>query len=209
MSGRPSKIFYQFKIVLLGDSGVGKSSLLSRYMDEGFFPNKPCTINADFKVKSMTVDQYSSAQITIWDTCGQERYRSMTGRYFKGAHGIILIYDVADKRSFADLDIWLEEIKKNTIKEDISIILVGNKIDLKFRNIKNEDAKNFAEKNNLMYCETSCKEGLNVDMAFDLITKDIINKQNNNNVYESNELSSNLLDIKTKEKKREKEIMCC
>ena len=73
MSGRPSKIFYQFKIVLLGDSGVGKTSLLSRYMDEGFFPNKPCTINADFKVKSMTVDQYSSAQITIWDTCGQER----------------------------------------------------------------------------------------------------------------------------------------
>jgi len=96
-------------------------------MDEGFSPNKPCTINADFKVKSMTIDESSSAQITIWDTCGQERYRSMTGRYFKGAHGIILVYDVADKRSFGDLDIWLEEIKKNTIKEDLSIILVGRK----------------------------------------------------------------------------------
>ena len=87
MSGRPSKIFYQFKIVLLGDSGVGKTSLLSRYMDEGFFFFFPCTINADFKVKSMTVDQYSSAQITIWDTCGQERYRSMTADTSKAHMG--------------------------------------------------------------------------------------------------------------------------
>ena len=209
MRGRPSKIYYQFKIVLLGDSGVGKSSLLGRYMDEGFSPNKPCTINADFKVKSMTIDESSSAQITIWDTCGQERYRSMTGRYFKGAHGIILVYDVADKRSFGDLDIWLEEIKKNTIKEDLSIILVGNKIDLKFRNIKTEDAKNFADKNNLLYCETSCKEGLNVNNAFEMITKDIINKQNNSNICEEREIISNIKDISGKEKKREKEIMCC
>ena len=209
MSDRPSKVFYQFKLVLLGDSGVGKSSLLNRYMDEGFFPNQPCTINADFKIKSLTIDEFSSAQITIWDTCGQERYRSMTGRYFKGAHGIILMYDVADKRSFADLDIWLEEIKKNTIKEDLSIILVGNKIDLKFRNIKTEDAKNFADKNNLLYCETSSKEGLNVNNAFEMITKEIINKQNNSNICEEREIISNIKDISGKEKKREKEIMCC
>ncbi len=205
MTDRPSKVFYQFKIVLLGDSGVGKSSLLSRYMDEGFSQNLPCTINADYKVKSLIIDEISSAQITIWDTCGQERYRSMTGRYFKGAHGIILIYDVADKRSFADLDIWLEEIKKNTIKEDLSIILVGNKIDLKFRNIQTEDAKNFADKNNLLYCETSSKEGLNVNNAFEMITKDIIEKQNNSNICEQ----SNIKNIGGKEKKREKEIMCC
>ena len=183
MSDRPSKVFYQFKLVLLGDSGVGKSSLLNRYMDEGFFPNQPCTINADFKIKSLTIDEFSSAQITIWDTC-----------------------DVADKRSFADLDIWLEEIKKNTIKEDLSIILVGNKIDLKFRNIKTEDAKNFADKNNLLYCETSSKEGLNVNNAFEMITKEIINKQNNSNICEQ---SSNIKNIGGKEKKREKEITCC
>ena len=205
MSERPSKVFYQFKIVLLGDSGVGKTSLLSRYMDEGFIANRPCTLNVDFKTKSITIDPFSIAKITIWDTCGQERYRSITGKYFKGAHGILLMFDVCDKRSFADLDIWLEEIKKNTIKEDISIVLVGNKIDLKFRNIKADDAETFAKNNNLMYCETSSKDGFNVEKAFDMITKDIINKQNNNKICEEKDFSH----IGGKEKKREKEIMCC
>ena len=212
MSGRPSQVFYKFKIILLGDSGVGKSSLLSRYMDEGFIMNKPCTINADFKIKNIKVDQSSTAQITIWDTCGQERYRAITRQYFKDAHGIILVYDVADKRSFSDLDIWIEEIKKNTIKKDLSIILVGNKIDLKFRYITSEEAKNFADNNNLMYCETSSKEGLNVEQAFEMVTKDIIIKQNNNNIFNDNEdlsPSNNIKNIKGKEKRREKEISCC
>lgn len=173
MSDRPSKVFYQFKLVLLGDSGVGKSSLLNRYMDEGFFPNQPCTINADFKIKSLTIDEFSSAQITIWDTCGQERYRSMTGRYFKGAHGIILMYDVADKRSFADLDIWLEEIKKNTIKEDLSIILVGNKIDLKNREISSEEATNLARQFDCNFYEVSAYLGTNVVEIFNVIANAI------------------------------------
>ena len=206
MSGRPSKIFYQFKIILLGDSGVGKSSLLNRYMDEGFIFNKPCTLNADFRIKSMMIDEFSSAKITIWDTCGQERYRAITNRYFKDAHGIILVYDIADKRSFTDLDLWLDEIKKNVIKEDISIILIGNKIDLKYRSINSEEAENFAKENKLMYCETSCKEGNNIEKAFDMITKDIVNKQNNNNIYEDKD---KIKVFEGKEKKREKEIACC
>ena len=110
------KTFYKLKIILIGDSGVGKTSLLSRYMDETFVANKPCTINADFKIKSITLDPLTSAQITIWDTCGQEKYRSMTKQYFKDAHGIILMFDVCDKRSFADLNIWLDEIKKKFCK---------------------------------------------------------------------------------------------
>jgi len=207
MSDHQSKVFYKFKIILLGDSGVGKSSLLSRYMEGEFIINSPCTINADFKIKSMIINEYSSAEITIWDTCGQERYRSITRGYFKDAHGILLIYDVADKRSYSDLDIWLEEIKKNTIKEDISIILIGNKTDLKYRNISTEEAENFAKNNNLMYCETSCKEGRNVEKVFEMITKDIIKKQNNNNIYENKDNKVNV--VKGKEKKREKEISCC
>ena len=110
-------------------------------------------------------------------------------------------------RSFSDLDIWLEEIKKNTVKEDISIILVGNKIDLKYRNINTEEAENFAKENNLMYCETSCKEGRNIEMAFDMITKDIIKKQNSKNVIENKD--SNVKVVKEREIKREKEVSCC
>ena len=207
MSKLPTKVFYQFKIILLGDSGVGKTSLISRYMDEEFTENRPCTINTDFTIKSMIIDEYSSAQITIWDTCGQERYRSIARGYFKDAHGILLIYDVTDKRSFTDLDIWIEEIKKNTIKEDISIILIGNKTDSKFRNINTEQAENFAKNNNLMYCETSCKEGRNIENVFEMITKDIIKKQNNSNFCEDK--NNNVKVFKEKEIKREKEIACC
>ena len=207
MASRPTKVFYQFKLILLGDSGVGKSSLLSRYMDEEFVPNQPCTVNADFKIKAMLIDEFSSVQMTIWDTCGQERYRAITRGYFKDAHGIILVYDVADKRSFSDLDIWLEEIKKNTVKEDISIVLVGNKIDLKYRNINAEEAEKFAKENNLMYCETSCKEGRNIDVTFDMIIKDIIKKQNSKNIIGNKDESVKV--VKEKEIKREKEVSCC
>ena len=207
MSDHQSKVFYKFKIILLGDSVVGKSSLLSRYMEGEFIINSPCTINADFKIKSMIINEYSSAEITIWDTCGQERYRAITRGYFKDAHGILLIFDVADKRSFSDLDIWLEEIKKNTVKENTPTILIGNKIDLKYRTINTEAAKNFAKNNGLMYCETSCKEGKNIEMAFEMITKDIINKQNKN-IF-ADKINDDIKIMKGKEKKREKEISCC
>ena len=207
------KTFYKLKIILIGDSGVGKTSLLSRYMDEPFIPNKPCTINADFKIKSIKIDQLTSAQITIWDTCGQEKYRAMTKQYFKDAHGIILMFDVCDKRSFADLNIWLEEIKKNMPKDDVSIVLCGNKIDLKFRNISFEDANNFAKNNGLTYSETPSKEGINIEVAFENVTKEIIEKMNKknkiNNDYTGKVSLNNNCEFRGKELKREKEVKCC
>ena len=136
----------------------------------------------------------------------------MTKQYFKDAHGIILMFDVCDKRSFADLNIWLEEIKKNTSKDDVSIVLCGNKIDLKFRNISYEDANNFAKNNDLLYCETSSKEGMNVEVAFESVTKDIIEKLNRKNKIENedkNVLLGNTIGVKEKERKREKEVRCC
>jgi len=205
--------FYKLKIILIGDSGVGKTSLLSRYMGEEFVANKKCTLTADYKIKSIKIDDSTSAQITIWDTCGQERYRSITKQYFKEAHGIILMFDVCDKRSFTDLGIWLEEIKTKAEKDDVSIILVGNKIDLKFRNISYEDAKNFANNNDLNYCETSSKEGINIESAFENITKDIIEKMNIKNQFENEvreKVSLNSIRaVRGKERKREKEVKCC
>lgn len=205
--------FYKLKIILIGDSGVGKTSLLSRYMGEEFVANKKCTLNAEFKIKSIKIDDSTSAQITIWDTCGQEKFRSMTSQYFKEAHGIILMFDVCDKRSFADLDIWLKEIKAKAEKDDVSIILVGNKIDLKFRNISYEDAKNFANNKDLNYYETSSKEGTNIESPFENITKDIIEKMNRKNQFE-NEVKekvslNSVRAVRGKERKREKELKCC
>lgn len=168
--------FYKLKLILVGNSGVGKTSLLSRYIEEEFTPNKSCTICADYKIKSIKIDTLTYAQITIWDTCGQEKYKSLTKQYFKDADGIILMFDVCNKRSFEDLDEWLNEIKKNSVKKDASIILVGNKIDINNRNTSLEDGSKFAKNNNLIYDETSSKEGINIDRVFNTITKDIIDK---------------------------------
>jgi small GTP-binding protein len=207
------KTFYKFKVILIGDSGVGKTSLLNRYMDKEFSNNIPCTISADFKIKSIQIDPLTSAQITIWDTCGQEKYRSITKQYFKDAHGIILVFDVSDRRSFADLNNWLDEIKNNSTKDDASIVLVGNKIDLKYRCISNEDAKSFAKNKELVYCETSSKDGINIESPFENIAKEIIEKMNKKqgfgNYGNENVFLHNTREIREKEQKREKEVKCC
>ena len=158
------KTFYKFKVILIGDSGVGKTSLLNRYMDKEFSNNIPCTISADFKIKSIQIDPLTSAQITIWDTCGQEKYRSITKQYFKDAHGIILVFDVSDRRSFADLNNWLDEIKNNSTKDDASIVLVGNKIDLEESRVVSYDEGNeLAITNGLIFEETSAKSGQGIE----------------------------------------------
>ena len=198
-------IYYEFKLILLGDSGVGKTSLLNRYMDQPFIFNQSCTVNVDFKIKSLKIDKYTSAKITIWDTCGQEKYRSMTFLYFKDAQGIILLYDVTDKESFDNLIIWLEEIEKKILKEDISIIIVGNKIDLNDRNVSYEEAKNFAENKGIMYCETSCKDGINIGTAFEMVTKDIVNKLNIND----SKMTSSASSVKAVKGGMKNELNCC
>ena len=203
------KVYYKLKLILLGDSGVGKTTLLSRYMNEEFIPNLPCTIYADFKIKSYKINSSTTAELVIWDTCGQEKYRSLTNQYFKDAHGVILMYDVYNKRSFTDLNIWLEEIKKNIIKENVSIILVGNKVDLNSRNTTFEQASNYAKDNDILYCETSSKDGYNIETAFENLVKDIIEKRKCI-INKDNEIILNSsYDNKRREDKREKEIKCC
>lgn len=207
------KTFYKFKVILIGDSGVGKTSLLNRYMDKEFSNNIPCTISADFKIKSIQINPLTSAQITIWDTCGQEKFRAITKQYFKDAHGIILVFDVSDRRSFLDLNNWLDEIQNNSIKDDASIVLVGNKIDLKYRCISHEDANSFAKKKGLVYCETSSKDGINIESPFENVAKEIIEKMNkkqkSDNDEKENVFLHNTREIRDKEQKREKEVKCC
>jgi small GTP-binding protein len=165
-------ISYQFKLILLGDSGVGKSSLLHSYMKEGFQDNIPCTINADFKIKKLKIDPYTIVNITIWDTCGQEKYRAMTNLYFKDSNGIILLYDVIDKNSFYGINSWLNEIYKNINEDEISIILVGNKIDLESeREVKKEEVEKYCKESKLNNFEISIKSNKNINLMMNIILK--------------------------------------
>ncbi|XP_071591059.1 ras-related protein Rab-18 isoform X2 [Heliangelus exortis] len=116
------------KILIIGESGVGKSSLLLRFTDDTFDPELPATIGVDFKVKTISVDG-NKAKLAIWDTAGQERFRTLTPSYYRGAQGVILVYDVTRRDTFVKLDNWLNELETYCTRNDIVKMLVGNKID--------------------------------------------------------------------------------
>ena len=172
-----------FKVLLRGNSDVGKSSLLLRFVDsvwnEGFVP----TIGVDFKVKTLEINN-KKIKMQIWDTAGQERFRTVVSTYFKGAHGILLIYDVTNKDSFKNLENWLIEIEKNS-SDKVLKILLGNKCDLSDdREIQSEEGKAFAVRNGMEFMETSAKMNTNVSEAFETLAKIMIefnSKGNNNN----------------------------
>jgi Ras-related protein Rab-18 len=206
-----NRTIYQFKIILVGDSSVGKTSLVNRFMGFEFQENYACTINADFKIKSLNIDPTTGAELTVWDTCGQEKFRSMTRQYFKDAHGIILVYDVNNEQSFKGLSTWLNEIRNNTNK-DVSIVLVGNKIDLNNRIISKDEGNDFASKNGMMYVETSSKNGINIDVPFENLANKIIKKIRDNPDYENETVEQKLRKLGERneiERKREKEVKCC
>lgn len=207
-----NRTIYQFKIILIGDMSVGKTSLVNRFMGFEFSENYTCTISADFKIKSLSIDPSTGAELTVWDTCGQEKYRSITRQYFKDVHGIVLVYDVHNDNSFNGLSSWLDEIKNNCNK-DVSIVLVGNKIDLDDRKILKEQGNDFASKNGMMYVETSSKEGININSPFEKLAIEIIKKIKENQDNGSNETVEQQLkklnERREIERQREKEVKCC
>ena len=189
-----------FKVLLLGNSDVGKSSLLLRFVDsvwnDAFVP----TIGVDFKVKTLDINN-QKVKMQIWDTAGQERFRTVVSTYFRGAHGILLLYDVTNKDSFKNLESWLIEIEKNA-KEKVLKILIGNKCDLtEDREISEEEGKAFALRNGMEFMETSAKMNTNVSEAFETLAKLMI-EFNNTNKTQRNEgknlKASSGMDLKTK-----------
>ncbi|KAL1823156.1 hypothetical protein DCAR_0311022 [Daucus carota subsp. sativus] len=156
---------YLFKIVLIGDSGVGKSNLLSRFTRNEFSLESKSTIGVEFATRSITVeDKVIKAQ--IWDTAGQERYRAITSAYYRGAVGALLVYDVTRNVTFENVERWLKELRNHT-DSSIVIMLVGNKADLRhLRAVSTEDAMAFAENEGTFFMETSALESMNVEDAF-------------------------------------------
>ncbi|KAJ7948707.1 Ras-related protein like [Quillaja saponaria] len=156
---------YLFKVVIIGDSGVGKSNLLSRFTRNEFSLDSKSTIGVEFATRSIQVDD-KIVKAQIWDTAGQERYRAITSAYYRGAVGALLVYDVTRHVTFENVERWLKELRDH-IDSNIVIMLVGNKADLRhLRAVSTEDAKSFAERENTFFMETSALESTNVENAF-------------------------------------------
>merc|ERR1711957_103934 len=156
---------YLFKLLLIGDSGVGKSCLLLRFADDTYAESYISTIGVDFKIKTVSLDG-QTIKLQIWDTAGQERFRTITSSYYRGAHGIIVVYDVTDGESYTNVKQWLEEIQRYAC-EGVNKLLVGNKCDLaNKRVVDKKSAEEFAEKHGITFLETSAKNNSNVEAAF-------------------------------------------
>ncbi|KAL1778790.1 ras-related protein Rab-26 [Sigmodon hispidus] len=178
-SGRPSLggtgEFYDvaFKVMLVGDSGVGKTCLLVRFKDGAFLAGTfISTVGIDFRNKVLDVDGMK-VKLQIWDTAGQERFRSVTHAYYRDAHALLLLYDITNKDSFDNIQAWLTEIQEYA-QQDVVLMLLGNKVDsTQERAVKREDGEKLAKEYGLPFMETSAKTGLNVDLAFTAIAKEL------------------------------------
>ncbi|CCF57350.1 hypothetical protein KAFR_0C03580 [Kazachstania africana CBS 2517] len=160
-----SEYDYLFKLLLIGNSGVGKSCLLLRFSDDTYTNDYISTIGVDFKIKTIELDG-KTVKLQIWDTAGQERFRTITSSYYRGSHGIIIVYDVTDQESFNGVKMWLQEIDRYATSAVLKL-LVGNKCDLDGKRMVEYDvAKEFAESNNMPFLETSALDSTNVEEAF-------------------------------------------
>ncbi|KAG2489602.1 hypothetical protein HYH03_011882 [Edaphochlamys debaryana] len=173
MSHKPDDDYdYLFKVVLIGDSGVGKSNLLSRFTRNEFSLESKSTIGVEFATRSIQVDG-KTIKAQIWDTAGQERYRAITSAYYRGAVGALLVYDITKSVTFENVERWLKELRDHA-DSNIVIMLVGNKSDLKhLRDVQTEVAQAFCEREGLSFIETSALESTNVEKAFQQILTEI------------------------------------
>ncbi|XP_015505483.1 ras-related protein Rab-11A-like [Parus major] len=172
MRGKDDEYDYLFKVVLIGDSGVGKSNLLSRFTRNEFNLESKSTIGVEFATRSIQVDN-KTVKAQIWDTAGQERYRAITSAYYRGAVGALLVYDIAKYLTYENAERWLKELQDHA-DANIVIMLVGNKSDLRhLRAVPTDEARSFAEKNGLSFLETSALDSTNVETAFHNILSEI------------------------------------
>ena len=193
-----------FKILTIGESGVGKTSILRRFVENKFLKTHLATIGIDFKTKNLNINN-QDIKLKIWDTAGQERFRNITTQYYKGADGIVLVYDVTDEASYEKIRDWMEQILSNTQQEEIGLVLLGNKCDMEPRNVTEEMGKKMAEELKVNYFETSALTGQGIKEAFEQLTRDIMKKRG---VGETNS-DGRGVDLKNKKKNGKNDKDCC
>jgi Ras-related protein Rab-8A len=163
---------YLIKLLLIGDSGVGKSCLLLRFSDDSFTPSFITTIGIDFKIKTIELDG-KRIKLQIWDTAGQERFRTITTAYYRGAMGILLVYDVIDAKSFDNIRNWIRNIEQHAT-ENVNRILIGNKCDMVDKKaVDTPRGQSLADEYGIKFLETSAKNNINVEEAFITLARDI------------------------------------
>jgi Ras-related protein Rab-8A len=192
------KYDHLFKLLIIGESGVGKTCLLLRFTDDSFTANHLTTIGIDFKIKIINLEN-KLIKLQIWDTAGQERFRTITKTYYKGAHGIILTYDVTDETSFKNIKNWIKQIEQNA-QNTVCKVLVGNKCDKPDRKVSEEQGKTLAQEYGMQFFETSAKSNQNVNETFTFLTKEILKGNTGTNSGSGKTI--------TKQEKKKKEKCC-
>jgi len=176
---------YLIKIILVGDSGVGKSCIVQRFTENKFSTNQMYTIGVDFQIRTIDIDG-KVVKMQIWDTAGQEKFQSITSQYYRGAHGIIVVYDITRRETFDHAPKWFGEIERHAMP-DARKLLIGNKSDLNDqRQIESDEAQSYGRKMNITAIETSAKEATNVDHSFKMLAQDVIQNLRNRDISQSN-----------------------
>lgn len=200
-SARTGKSLTKYKIVFLGEQGVGKTSLITRFMYDTFDDHYQATIGIDFLSKTMYLDD-KTIRLQLWDTAGQERFRSLIPSYIRDSHVAIVVYDVTNKKSFEYIDKWVEDVKSERGEENVILCIVGNKNDLvDERQVSTDEGERKAQVLNAkIFMETSTKAGFNVKNLFKKIAKSLPEFQNSSYSPLDNEQSENkpgVIDIST------------
>ena len=211
---------YLFKIIIIGDSGIGKSAILFRFADDMYNDSYISTIGVDFKIKTIFING-KIIKLQIWDTAGQERFRTITTSYYRGSHMIFLCYDITDRETFTNLNIWVNEIK-NLASGNVRVIVCGTKLDLAHkRQVSKQEGQTFADTHGFDYYETSAKQNKNIDELFEKSSEKMLsnflsllnnNSNNSNNLITTKKQiisHSNTISIGTKNFRDELHKKCC
>jgi len=196
-----NKYNHLFKLLIIGESGVGKTCLLLQFTEGSFTSNHLTTIGIDFKIKIINLEE-KQIKLQIWDTAGQERFRTITKTYYKGAHGIILTYDVTDENSFKNIRNWVKQIEQNA-QTNVCKVLVGNKCDREDRKVSYDEGLQLANEFKMPFFETSAKSNYNVSETFTFLTKDILS------ISEPKSDKKDVIEIKTDKTDNKKKLKSC